>query len=333
MMATQLTVAVDIGNNVMRAQVAVFTSVDTLAQANFLEEYIACDPMLEGEKTNVLGRLQEIKLVLDWFVNTRRLLASLPLEKYAAWTSDLETALAFKGTNKKSLEKLLSRLSHAATVIPLACFYLGHFYFKLNLFDSDFKSISWNKSDLKYLRILVALLKQALMGILLNLMTFRRPTNIVLSDARLDGIDGFSISTGKAWRLRLPPDHNLHINSLEWMSCMATVWLEHLNGAVPHLGNNLALSDNTSCVGWLHKCNFYKETHPVQAAIAFQLADCCMSHSTTLRSQHIKGKKNVVADALSCRHDLSALQLTNFVLTITSHRFWHTFTSVLFRQR
>jgi hypothetical protein len=33
------TVAVEIGNNVMPTQVTVFTSVDTLARANFLEEY------------------------------------------------------------------------------------------------------------------------------------------------------------------------------------------------------------------------------------------------------------------------------------------------------
>jgi hypothetical protein len=151
-------VAVDIRNNVVRAQVCVFTLVDTLERANFLEEYIAFDPMLEGEKTNVLGRPQDIKLVLGWVVDTRRLLASLPPEKYAAWTSELETAIAAKGTNKKSLEKLLGRLSQAATVIPLACFYLGRFYYKLKLFDSDFKSISWNKSDYKYLRIF---LKQA----------------------------------------------------------------------------------------------------------------------------------------------------------------------------
>jgi hypothetical protein len=48
-------VAVDIGKNIMRTQVAVFTTVDMMAWANFLEKYITRDPMLEAKNTNVLG--------------------------------------------------------------------------------------------------------------------------------------------------------------------------------------------------------------------------------------------------------------------------------------
>jgi hypothetical protein len=109
--------------------------------------------MIEGEKTNVLGRLQEIKLVLGWVLDTLQLLASLPPEQHAAWTVDIEAALASKATNKETLEKLLGRLSQAATVILLAQFYLGRFYYKLNLFVSDFKTINWKKSDDKCLHI------------------------------------------------------------------------------------------------------------------------------------------------------------------------------------
>jgi hypothetical protein len=63
---------------------------------------------------------------------------------------------------------------------------------------------------------------------------------------------------------------------------------------------------------WLHHRNFYEVTHRLDAAVAHKLADCCLSHNTTLHSQQIKGTRNVVADALSCQFGLSDAQLTTY---------------------
>jgi hypothetical protein len=76
------------------------------------------------------------------------------------------------------------------------------------------------------------------------------------------------------------------------MACVVTIWLTHLNNAVLDQGNTLALTDNSSCVGWLHKCNFFEDTHPVQDATAFKLPHRCLENKTTIHAQHIKGKKN-----------------------------------------
>jgi hypothetical protein len=75
--------------------------------------------------------------------------------------------------------------------------------------------------------------------------------------------------------------HTFSSNFLEWLACVITIWLEHLHGAVPTLGNTLAISDNTF------------------TCIAHKLADCCIGVNMTIHSQNIKGKKNLIADALS----------------------------------
>ncbi len=83
----------------------------------------------------------------------------------------------------------------------------------------------------------------------------------------------------------------------------------------PPLSCILALGDNTSAVGWLHKVNvddtINKALHLTSRKLATGLmeADCC------LYSQHFKGEFNEVADCLSRRHDLSDNQLLSFILS------------------
>jgi hypothetical protein len=96
------------------------------------------------------------------------------------------------------------------------------------------------------------------------------------------------------------------------MASVVSIWIKQLDGMVPKLGNTLALTDNSGCVGWLHQNNFYNVTHPVEVAITHQLADCCIDHNTMLHSQNIKGTLNVVADALSWKFELSDTQLTHY---------------------
>jgi hypothetical protein len=76
----------------------------------------------------------------------------------------------------------------------------------------------------------------------MNLLTFRRPTNIIISDACPDGMGGFRIKTGKAWRYKLPENHKLHNNTLEWLANVVTILTEHITGAVEDFGNVLALN-------------------------------------------------------------------------------------------
>jgi hypothetical protein len=120
-------VVLDEGDNILRAQVGTSCSVDVLSRP-IHREVLRRDPMLEKENLDK-GRPKEIQVVLGWTTNTSKPQGSLPYAKQRG------------------------RLNHAATVLPLAQFYLGRFYAKLKCFRNDcFYSIAWNASDLRYLR-------------------------------------------------------------------------------------------------------------------------------------------------------------------------------------
>lgn len=91
--------------------------------------------------------------------------------------------------------------------------------------------------------------------------------------------------------------------------------LEHHQGNVPHLGNVLAFTDNSSCVSWLYRSNFDDRSQPINAEISTRLARTCIDQSFTIHSQHIRGLDNKLADALSRLHHLSDDDLTDFAVS------------------
>jgi hypothetical protein len=72
--------------------------------------------------------------------------------------------------------------------------------------------IDIDKPDIKLLRLWQSFLHQAQSGIRLSLLTTRRPTNIIHTDACPHGLGGFSVSSCRAWRFyirqRSIPDNN-----------------------------------------------------------------------------------------------------------------------------
>jgi hypothetical protein len=68
-------------------------------------------------------------------------------------------------------------------------------------------------------------------GISINNIVYRKPTEIYRSDASEFGIGGYTIVSGEAWRFELPVDCRLRtsLNSLEFIACLITIWVEILN--------------------------------------------------------------------------------------------------------
>jgi hypothetical protein len=107
-------ITLDVDNNTLRAQVGVFKSTE-VSERLYNNEVIPRDPHLQGPKNDDMGRPKEIKLVLGWIVNTRALLMSQPQEKCAAWSADIAQAINKECVSKNHLERMIGRLSHAAT--------------------------------------------------------------------------------------------------------------------------------------------------------------------------------------------------------------------------
>ena len=71
------------------------------------------------------GSPSEIKTVLGWDIDTRRLLVSLPDDKFEEWCAQIQKAIDSKSISPSDLESLIGRLNHAAFVIPLSRHYLN----------------------------------------------------------------------------------------------------------------------------------------------------------------------------------------------------------------
>jgi hypothetical protein len=121
-------------------------------------------------------------------------------------------------------------------------------------------------------------------------------------------LGGFLLS-GRAWRIQIlsfSPIYGVDIanNVLEFLAMLVTIWVTILE--CKQEGRQqaciLAMEDNTSAIGWMHKSGKLKPGSiyhaPVQL-IARQIARLVPLSTHCLASQHIKGDKNVVSNLLS----------------------------------
>ena len=93
-------------------------------------------PILSLPKLMAEGRPEEIKTVLGWTIDTRRLEISLPSDKYHAWLGDIQGVRKTGRCPYPLLETLVGRLNHTAYVLPnarhftqespLTCWSQGH---------------------------------------------------------------------------------------------------------------------------------------------------------------------------------------------------------------
>lgn len=264
-------------------------------------------PLLGREKLEAEGRPSETMVVLGWEVDTRRLVVSLPNDKFIAWSGDLREVISAGCATSESLESLIGRLNHASFLVPLS----RHF---LNDVRKKIKPGRWMKkrtvrlshSEIEDLKLWEQFLITANRGISMNLLTIRQPSSIGWSDSCPFGLGGYTLR-GRAWRLKIPPSSPLYgddtvNNALEFLGMAVTTLLlleEMKEQPFPCL---LALGDNTSAIGWIFKSGKVTRESKYYEAVKFisrQLASKVMGADAQIMSQHFKGSKNIVADLLS----------------------------------
>jgi hypothetical protein len=289
-------------------------------------------------KLQAEGSPAEQQIVLGWLLDTRRLLVSLPDDKYSAWASMIENIIKNKGCLKEDFDTLEGQLNHAAYVIPLA----RHFNTRIRAArNSKTNKKSWIKTTKPVLEDLVLwkdLLKRANAGISMNLIVTRRPNRICWSDSCPFGLGGFLLRSGRAWRLRIPKESTLYgspliNNLLEFIGMAVNIWLECLES-----GENdciLALGDNTSAVGWLHNSSRLDSklvAHSAHLLVARHVALLVLNTGCCLASQHLQGDLNTIADLLSFsggitraggkRHPIAFDDPPNDILTQRFHLYY-----------
>ena len=75
------------------------------------------------DKMEAEGVAEEEKICLEWLLNTRKLLVSLPSHKAVAWISQIDKTLQDSSVSNKELQSILGRLENIAQIMIS----LGHF--------------------------------------------------------------------------------------------------------------------------------------------------------------------------------------------------------------
>jgi len=236
-------------------------------------------------------------------IDTRRLLISLPTDKFTAWTADINNFLLSKGRRVKlrTLETMVGRLQHVANIMVQGYHFLGRLRSAVIRADK-FKGTRLSSEEMKDLVLWKDFLVIAHTGIDLNLLTTREPNNVLRTDACEHNLCGYSLKTSRAWRCEIP----LHlrgrklINFLEFLACLVGNMLS-IEEDDPAAGYcYLSATDNTSAMGWLRKSNFVSDgNHAAHLGLAREFISEILRRASMSYSQWFAGEGNWVADLLS----------------------------------
>ena len=313
--------------------------VTSRPHAGDVDEPLPRRDILSLPKLKAEGAPAESQVILGWRVNTRKMTIGLPESKFTSWTLDLQKMVRDRTCTFGELESIAGRLGHASYAIPMT----RHFFERIERTKARHAdarkstTITLPEDVVNDLILWEAFLMKAHLGVSINLVTIRKPTRICWSDACPFGIGGYSLTTGKGWRVRIPRGsiirgHSGINNLLEFLGMIVNVWLE-CKSCTQTPGEEhaciLGIGDNTSAIGWLHKTASLGRNQPghlAHLAAARHLANTVLNADCCLASQHIRGVHNVVADLLSyvgdCRgkpHPLAWDDPPNDVLTRRFH--------------
>jgi hypothetical protein len=301
-----IVVTPDLPGNCPQVNAAIPLAIHTLSRPLDETDHIPRRNILAMKKFIAEGKQEERKIVLGWLIDTRSLTISLPTDKYTKWKSDLELLLNQPKIHLKTLEIAVGRLNHIGNIIPMLRHFLGRIRAALSrCIQHQWTSLHvQEKSDI---HLMIRFLQDTNNGISINNVVFRKPSIIYRSDASEFGLGGYNISSGQAWRFHIPEHLRLRasLNSLEFISCVITIWIDVLSNDIPPESCILSQSDSSTASGWLRKSNFADyNTEVAQMTTARQLASIILKSKSCLYSQWFPGTENNISDSLLIKYSL-----------------------------
>ena len=114
-----------IKTTIVRWERATLLAIDVTARPKHTSEPIPHEDFEARNKLSAEAGLEEQKTVLGWLIDTRRLLLSLPNNKFVAWTEILSSVLARGTTTAKEMESIIGRLGHIGMAVPFVHHFLS----------------------------------------------------------------------------------------------------------------------------------------------------------------------------------------------------------------
>ncbi|GKY96663.1 hypothetical protein MPSEU_000625900 [Mayamaea pseudoterrestris] len=291
----------------LRGAHAIPLMLDVMGRPLRDDEPLPRNALIAVSKLIAEGCLTEIQVVLGWEIDTRKLLISLPPDKYRIYSEDIQELLDRQGflVPAATLDTLFGRLVHVAVVVLKMRTCLGRIHSAKTRAEAASGKhrgkTRLSRAERRDLALCLELLDDARRGVDINLLVPRVPTIIIPTDACLQQVGGHDTTEGNGWRLPVPPgapEH--HINVLEFVGPLVGIWLAAIEGRLQRGDCVLAIGDNTTAAGWLRRSNFSDESSaPQMLLLARLLSEICHQYGICCYSQWRMGLDNVVPDLIS----------------------------------
>jgi hypothetical protein len=173
---------VDLKDNDKRMENAILLAIHAAARPKQNSEPIPREEMAALSKLLAEAGLEERKTILGWLFDFRRLLVSLPENKFTAWTDAITDILKRMESTAKELEKNIGRLVHLGMIIPA----IHHFLSRLRDLQTraeNRRKIKINEKCAEDLKLMLFFLSEAKRGVSMNFIAYRKPTHVYRSDS------------------------------------------------------------------------------------------------------------------------------------------------------
>jgi hypothetical protein len=176
------------------------SAVHPHAQESVLRNHVASFSKLLAER-----RLEEVKTILGWTLDTRLLLLSLQVDKHKLWSAGIRKMITDKSSRVDKLNTV-GRLNHVGSIIPVAQHFLGTiWHFEEHYYPTTTAIRQIPRDVLEDLRLWLDFLEQAQRGINRNILTIRERKALYRADVCKHGMGGFHVFHGRAWHLEISP--------------------------------------------------------------------------------------------------------------------------------
>jgi hypothetical protein len=186
----------------------------------------------------------------------------------------------------------MGRLEHVGHIIPT----LRHFMSRIRHLKDKAKEkglhyVSLGTVLVDDLGLHLKFLHYANSGISTNLLTYRLPDVHYRSDTCPFGMGGYSLISGRAWRIETPDDLLFHmsLNTLEFLTCVIYIWLDIIEGCSKPEDCLLSQPDSTPAAGWLRKSNFNDKDQLAKMLLSRKLAEILLTSEACLCPQCFLG--------------------------------------------
>ena len=123
----------------------------------------------------------ETKMILGLLVDFRQLMVNLPLNKFVAWTNELQQIIDLKKAEAKQLEENIGRMIHVAQVLPEIYHFLNQLRCLFERAKKHGKPIPVKDDCLADCRLLQLYIHRAHKGISMNSLVHQMPSIVYQS--------------------------------------------------------------------------------------------------------------------------------------------------------